>query len=330
MSTVAHVTRRSLLLAGAGGLALFALGKGSLAQTTDRALAVTASRAVSTRGTTLEQAASAAGSAGYRRLGAGPGFPLMVRQDLARAGSTRDTSRTAVASLVQVTDLHIMDAQSPMRFEYMIDIDPTAFRPHEALGTQAAAQLVKRINQLGSGPFGGRAFDCVVSTGDNTDNHETIELDWFLTIMNGGRITANTGATSEWEGVQSSGQAIYYNPALGVRDQFKDAGYPQIEGYFARVIHPHFSAGLRTPWYSVFGNHDDSINGLMPSGYRPLEGLSRVAPSSRASIPGRPTWNWRRHSSVPARSTAPGMRGRARAGRSRPTSGARPSRRPTS
>ena len=56
----------------------------------------------------------------------------------------RDTTREALASIVQVTDLHIMDAQSTMRFEYMIDIDPIAFRPHEALGTHAAAQLVAR------------------------------------------------------------------------------------------------------------------------------------------------------------------------------------------
>jgi metallophosphoesterase (TIGR03767 family) len=273
VSTVAQVTRRSLLLAGAGGLALVALGGAATARATDRALATTASRAVSTLGTTLEHAAAPNGASGYRRLTAGPGFPLQVREDLAGARAGRDSTREALASVVQVTDLHIMDAQSPMRFEYLIDIDPIAFRPHEALGTQAAAQLVARINRLGSGPFSGRPFDCVVSTGDNTDNNETIELDWFLTVMNGGAITPSTGDPTTWEGVQSGGDASYYNPELGVRDHYKQAGFPQIDRFFSRATRTHHSTGLRTPWYCVFGNHDDSINGIMPANYTALKEL---------------------------------------------------------
>ena len=260
-----NVTRRSLLLAGAGGLALLALGRAATAAATDRALATTASRAFRTNGTTLEQSATASGLDGYRRLTAGPGLPLLVRQDLTRAKGARDSTRDAVASIVQLTDLHIIDAQSPMRFEYMIDIDPIAFRPHEALGTHAAAQLVTRINQIGSGPFSGRPFDCVVSTGDSTDNHETVELDWYLTILSGGEITADTGSATEWEGVQSTGETKYYSPELEARDHYKDAGFPGLSRFFDSVRRPHRSAGLHTPWYSVFGNHDDSINGLLPS-----------------------------------------------------------------
>jgi metallophosphoesterase (TIGR03767 family) len=273
VSTVAQVTRRSLLLAGAGGLALIALGGEATARGTDRALALAASRAISTSGTTLEQAAAPSGLSGYRRLGAGPGFPLRVREDLAAAGARRDTTREALASLVQMTDLHIMDAQSPMRFEYLIDIDPIAFRPHEALGTQAAAQLVARINRLAEGPFSGRPFDCVVSTGDNTDNNETIELDWFLAVMNGGAITPSTGDPAAWEGVQSGGEVTYYNPELEVRDHYKQAGFPRIDQYFSRATRTHHSTGLRTPWYSVFGNHDDSIGGIMPASYAALDEL---------------------------------------------------------
>ncbi len=273
VSTVAQVTRRSLLLAGAGGLALIALGGEATAEATDRALATTASRAISTTGTTLEHAATASGLSGYRRLTAGPGFPLEVREDLAPASARRDNTREAMASIVQITDLHIMDAQSPMRFEYLIDIDPIAFRPHEALGTHAAAQLVARINRLAQGPFSGRPFDCVVSTGDNTDNNETIELDWFLTVMNGGTITPTTGDPAAWEGVQSGGQSAYYNPELDVRDHYKRVGFPQIERYFARATRAHRSAGLNTPWYCVFGNHDDSISGIMPARYTALDEL---------------------------------------------------------
>ena len=51
---------------------------------------------------------------------------------------------TALASIVQFTDLHLIDAQSTMRFEYMVELDSSAFRPHEALGTHAASQLLAK------------------------------------------------------------------------------------------------------------------------------------------------------------------------------------------
>lgn len=231
------------------------------------------SRAHSIVGTTLEQTASAPAASGYRRLVAGPGFPLVVREELAAARRGRDDTRTALASLVQFTDLHIIDAQSPMRFEYMAATRPPFFRPQETLGTQAAAQLVARVNQLATGPFGGRAFDCVVTTGDNSDNNEQLELDWFLTVMSGGAIIANSGAASRWEGVQDSGDALYYNPERAVRDRYKRVGFPRIDDFFGGVIREHVSEGLASPWYSVFGNHDDSIGGSIPADWSELEEL---------------------------------------------------------
>ncbi|KGN34289.1 metallophosphoesterase [Knoellia sinensis KCTC 19936] len=264
---MSSINRRSLLLAGAGGLGTIALscGQGTSAFARDRALRLGAQRAVSIAGTTLEQAASPAGASGYRRLQAGPGYPLTVRSDLAAGTGDRDDRRTPLASIVHFTDLHMVDAQSPLRFEFLHDVAPSAFRPQEALGTQGAAQLVKRVNDIKRGPFSGRTFDCVVSTGDNTDNREDIELDWFLSVMSGGRITANTGDASQWEGVQSGGDSNYWNPEITVQDRYKKAGFPTLPGYFTRATAPHTSEGLDTPWYSVFGNHDDSIQGTLPS-----------------------------------------------------------------
>jgi metallophosphoesterase (TIGR03767 family) len=270
---VPDVTRRSLLLAGAGGLVLLSLGGGLSARARDSVLRATRSRAYSTVGTTLDEVAIAGNTSGYRRLVPGPGYPLIIREDLAGAQTGRDDSRTALASIVQFTDLHVIDAQSPMRLEFLAASCPPFFRPQEALGTQAAAQLVKRVNEIGAGPFTGRAFDCVVSTGDNSDNNETLELDWFLTAMNGGSIVAGSGSLTEWEGVQASGDPLYYNPELGVNDRYKKAGFPRIDGFFDRVIAEHVSEGLRTPWYSVFGNHDDSIGGTIPAQWDELEEL---------------------------------------------------------
>jgi metallophosphoesterase (TIGR03767 family) len=277
------LSRRTVLLAGAGSLALLTLGATPetirTARITDAALRTTADRAIRMTGTTLEQVAAPSGStgpavtsstAGYRRLSASPGYPLVVRTDLAAARSGRDSTRTALASIVQFTDLHIVDAQSTMRFEYFVETDSSAFRPHEALGTHGASQLVARVNQLGAGPFSGRPFDALVCTGDNSDNNETVELEWFLTVMNGGTITANTGA-AEWEGVQNSGNPLFYNPESKARDRYKDVGFPQLDDFFSMVTTPHTSEGLKTPWYSVYGNHDDSIGGTIPSSWGALE-----------------------------------------------------------
>jgi len=270
---VPEVTRRSLLAAGVGGLALLSLGGSPSSPGRGSDIRTTRARAFSTAGTTLEQAASTPGIAGYRRLVAGPGFPLVVREDLATARPGRDDTRTGLASIVQLTDLHMIDAQSPMRFEFLAATCPPYFRPHETLGTHAAAQLVARVNQLAIGPFSGRPFDCVVSTGDNSDNSETLELEWFLRVMSGGPIVANSGATTDWEGVQHSGDPLYYNPELAIRDRYKAVGFPRIDGFFDRVIAEHTSEGLKTPWYSVFGNHDDAIGGTIPAGWSELAEL---------------------------------------------------------
>ncbi|MHC5795646.1 TIGR03767 family metallophosphoesterase [Lacisediminihabitans sp. FW035] len=271
------ITRRSLLLAAAGGLALLSVDSlspgGTVSAQADSSIRLARARAFTTAGTTLEHTASASATAGYRRLIEGPGFPLVVREDLAAAQRSRDDRRSGLASIVHLTDLHIIDAQSPMRFEFMAATCPPFFRPQEALGTQAAAQLVARVNELSTGPFSGRAFDCVVSTGDNSDNNEALELDWFLTVMNGGSIVANSGAEAEWEGVQHSGDPLYYNPELAVMDRYKRAGFPRIDRFFDRAIREHRSPGLTTPWYSVFGNHDDSVGGTIPAHWTPLEEL---------------------------------------------------------
>ena len=42
-----------------------------------------------TTGTTLDTAAAAVGGAGYRRLQAGPGWPVVVRSDVATPGAGR-------------------------------------------------------------------------------------------------------------------------------------------------------------------------------------------------------------------------------------------------
>ncbi|WP_026917503.1 TIGR03767 family metallophosphoesterase [Gordonia shandongensis] len=202
---------------------------------------------------------------GYRPLVAGPGWPLVVRRDLATATPGRDGRRRALASFVQLTDIHIVDVQSPARFEYVHQLAPGAFRPQEALGTQGAVSLVRRINAVRQGPFTGRRFDCVVTTGDNTDNHEHLELDWYQRILSGGAITPDSGARGRFEGVQATGSSQYYRPEIDSWDIYKDRGFIQIPGLLRAAIATHRSPGLDVPWYAVFGNHDDQMLGTVPN-----------------------------------------------------------------
>src|SRR5882757_10645388 len=230
----------------------------------DRALAAAAARAVRVEGTTLQQVATATGGGPYYRLAAGPGWPLAVRAELAPASSGRDDRRTALAAFVQFTDLHLADTESPVRFEYLAQYLGSAHRPQEALTVRGASSLVERINSLPGGPYTGSPFSLVMATGDNTDNHELIELDWYLAVMSGGPITPGTGDLSRYEGVQNSGSSLYWNPETSYQDTYKKLGFPQIPGYLSAASSPFTAPGLTTPWYTTVGNHDDSIEGTLP------------------------------------------------------------------
>ncbi|MBH1938747.1 TIGR03767 family metallophosphoesterase [Streptomyces sp. AV19] len=270
-------------------------GRFASAAALDRAVAATAARAVRVEGTTLAQVAEPTGAGPYKRLKAGPGWPLVVRGDLAprgaRRAAARDGSRTALACFVQFTDLHLADTESPVRFEYLARLIDSAHRPHETLTVRGASSLVERVNALGRGPYTGAPFSLVMATGDNTDNHEKVELDWYLSVMGGGRITPNSGAPARYEGVQNSGSADYWNPESPANDAYKAKGFPRIPGLLTAAGRPFAAPGLRTPWYTTVGNHDDSVEGTLPdlgllralyTGDRKLEGCDRAEAAALA------------------------------------------------
>ncbi|MBJ7288718.1 TIGR03767 family metallophosphoesterase [Williamsia sp.] len=268
---------RRTLFKGAGALGAAAAVGAATSKAAPLAYADPAvgSRAVSIAGTTLEVVGTPAstGVRQYRRLTAGAGWPLIVRSELAAPKAGRDDRRVGLASIVQTTDVHIVDAESPVRAEFIHPQNGSAFRPHEKLGAAATVNLVKRINDLGSAPFNGRAFDCVVSTGDNTDNHEFVELEWFLTLFSGGTLAQSTGDPNRYEGVQVWGSTLYWQPESSVNDIYKQKGFPQIPGLLSSSITPITSPGLDTRWFSVFGNHDDSVSGVIPSGIGFIDAL---------------------------------------------------------
>jgi metallophosphoesterase (TIGR03767 family) len=216
----------------------------------------------SPEGTTLDSVATPVGKPeGFRRLGEGPGWKRVVRSDLASARRGREEKRKPLIAFVQFTDLHMVDVQHPLRYEYLRAETPSAWRPQEALSVPGAISLIERVNKLRGGPATGEPLSFVVTTGDNTDNNCRAELDWFLTAMTGGRITPNTGDVTSYEGVHNSGLKLYWQPDDELRDDDKALGFPRIDGYLRAAIREVNSPGLALPWYSTSGNHDSLPGG---------------------------------------------------------------------
>ena len=71
-------------------------------------------------GTTLDHVIvrGAAGAGGYTHLTTAAGEPHLFRGDLAAVGSHVAGSRHPLACFAQLTDIHMMDVQSPARFEF--------------------------------------------------------------------------------------------------------------------------------------------------------------------------------------------------------------------
>ncbi|MFF5946044.1 TIGR03767 family metallophosphoesterase, partial [Streptomyces althioticus] len=167
-ASAAGVSRRTVL-AAAGAVSLSA-GVGYALRPTASEAATTAPAArtpaagsrgpaaplaPSAKGTTLDSVATPRGASGYRRLGDGPGWPRVVRTELAAPKSGREGRRTTLAAFVQFTDLHLQDVQHPLRLEYMRVTDTHSWRPHEALTVPGAVSLVERVNALRGGPVTG-------------------------------------------------------------------------------------------------------------------------------------------------------------------------------
>jgi len=281
------VDRRALLAAGAavvaaGGTTAWVLGPGTPSGTarpaalpshtpvrpaaSRRPAAVPPPSVPPSSLTTLHSVAAPCGKSGYRRLADGPGWRRVVRTDIAPAYSGRDRRRTVLAAFVQITDLHVVDVQSPLRFEWMRVHAPHDWRPHEALSAAGTVALVERINGLRGGPATGAPLTCAVTTGDNTDNNSSVELDWFLTAMTGGVLTPNTGDPSGYEGIQNSGLTLFWQPESARADNDKKLGFPHLPGYLSAAVSPVTSPGLNLPWYSTVGNHDALFSGAYVSG----------------------------------------------------------------
>lgn len=218
---------------------------------------------VHARGTTLDSTIRPVGE-GYRRLVSGPGEAVAVRDDLAGPRRGRTERRTALAALVQVTDLHVVDTQNPMRCEFLDRQVRTSYRPQELLAPHGTTALVQAINGLGVGPLTGRPLDAVIATGDLTDNHSGTELEVLLGVLAGGLVRPDSGG-ADYEGVAASGLWHHWQPGSPDETRYLRAGFPHVPGLVEAAMRPFRSPGFAVPWLLTMGNHDDTALGTLMS-----------------------------------------------------------------
>lgn len=152
---------------------------------------------------------------------------------------------TLVTRLVHISDTHVIDEESPARFAAAADFTRSAWRPYESYAMHLVDGIIRQINRIHAA---GRTIDFVINTGDACDNAQRNELDWLLTLFDGGRI----------------------NPLSGIDDrlpwQKPDALLDPHAPFDAQGMYQNGVQGdaATIPWYVVFGNHDSFALGLFP------------------------------------------------------------------
>lgn len=158
-----------------------------------------------------------------------------------------------LSRFVHLADAQLADDESPSRLAGFDAIGPTgaAYRPQEAWGCLMLNAAVRTINRLHED----LPLDHVILGGDNVDNAQRNEVEWFNAVLDGAdSVECDSGADDD--------------PLLGPHNDPKD---------------PFFAEGLRVPWRWVNGNHDVLGQGNFPV----AADLNAVSVGTRAELGAR-------------------------------------------
>jgi metallophosphoesterase (TIGR03767 family) len=239
-----------------------------------------------------------AGAGGYRPVVEAAGEPHLLRADLGGTpGADRARRRKALIAFAQLSDVHVVDAQSPMRVEWTDRFDDesavpatglfaSAYRPHEMLTGHVVEAMVRQLNAIKGGPVTGKPLALAIQTGDNSDNSQRNEVRWNIDVLDGGTVRIDSGDPNRWEGVHDD-DPVYYDPAYwhphgapagkGADVPRSQRGFPVVPGLLDAARRPFDASGLKLPWYSVFGNHDGLSQGNFPAATLQLDAVARGA-----------------------------------------------------
>ena len=260
------VSRRRFI----AGVSALAIGWGVSRQVLGDALALPM-RAADVPSTLLQtiKMSSSAARGSYRILLAGAGEDFIARVDLLgrEADPRRSTSRRSLYYFAHLSDIHVIDAQTPARMDAIQSIAPELFtdacRPQDTLTTHVLASVVDSVVAAQSSSITGAPLASAISTGDSADNLSSLETRWYIDILDGKDVTPNSGAVGVYEGPQIWSEATYaYHPDDPMGDVYGAYGYPTVPGMLAAAVsNPVTSQGLPVPWFAVYGNHDATYMG---------------------------------------------------------------------
>ncbi|GIM93512.1 TIGR03767 family metallophosphoesterase [Paractinoplanes toevensis] len=235
---------------------------------------------VGAAGTTLAKTVlpDAPNALGYRKLKAGPGEPHVLNNP---GKFPVTTPATVLAAFGHMSDLHIVDDQSPLRVEFVDHLadpgeDPwptgSAYRPHEFLSTQVVDAMARALRKIGRGPVTRLPLGFTAVTGDAVDNAQYNETRWYIDLLDGGRyIVPNSGnpaleqSVSGGFGLFPAGEKFFWHPEKAkTGDVHPGLGFGDRPGLLAAARKQFTSTGLGMPWYAVYGNHDALIQGNVP------------------------------------------------------------------
>lgn len=242
----------------------------------------------------------------YRRLAAGKGQALTVREELCKANPARTGTRTALTAFGHITDTHILDPTSPAHNTLTFLKDPASlaeketyfFRAQDSLTVQVMDAMMRKLNAVKQGPVTGRPFDFHISTGDASNNRGTNEVHAFIDVMNGVKTSVfafpgkYTGFQAPIELPKDLARFVWQpvppavdTPAKVWQDKY---GFPVAQHLLDNASQPVTTEGSKVPWYSGFGNHDQLAHGGTIELETPIENFYAALATSDKLIMGLP------------------------------------------
>ena len=209
---------------------------------------------------------------------------IIAAADEAHLGHSFPTESTPLLIMHHLSDLHVCDAQSPTRPEYLDRwADPDSpirekvgtigtYRPQSMLSPHVVEAMIQSLNKITQGPLSGHLVDGAIITGDTTDNAQFNEVSWYLALLDGLVFSPDSGDSSKYEGViddtPENYDTRYWHPH-GTPDGCIDDdarakyGFPIVPNLLNSCRKTFKATGLRFPWYAVHGNHDALLQGTV-------------------------------------------------------------------